>query len=126
MPSFQEVGEHLKDRFEGASRVKLGKRKHKLRPISKEMKRPTHQDLVYLEDSPTYCDYDPTKGIMGTRGRMCNRTSEDVDGCKLMCCGRGYRTIVRKIEEDCNCQFYWCCEVKCDKCEKEVEQHFCN
>jgi hypothetical protein len=126
MPSFRTIGGFLKERFDGASKVKINKKQTKLRPVSRRQKRPTKKDLVYLEESPDYCNFNPTHGSMGTTGRQCNQTSIGLDGCKLMCCGRGYYTIVRDIKEDCDCKFFWCCRVVCKKCTKVIEEHFCN
>lgn len=39
---------------------------------------------VYLESSPDYCEADPDKGILGTRGRHCNISSHGIDGCDLV------------------------------------------
>ena len=126
LPPLGEVGAALKEKFDGASRMKMGSRKYKLRPVTRDMKRPARTDLVYLENSPDYCKYDPEHGIVGTTGRLCNRTSEGLDGCRLMCCGRGYYTILRQKKEDCNCEFFWCCEVRCEKCAEVVEEDYCN
>lgn len=64
--------------------------------------------------------------ILGTSGRVCNRTSAGIDGCRLLCCGRGYQTRVREVEEKCRCNFVWCCQVKCDICRYKKEEHVCN
>uniref|UniRef100_A0A182MVE6 Protein Wnt n=1 Tax=Anopheles culicifacies TaxID=139723 RepID=A0A182MVE6_9DIPT len=65
-------------------------------------------------------------GIFSTRGRFCNRTSYGIEGCRLLCCGRGYQTRVRNVEEKCNCKFVWCCSVKCDTCSMRKDEHICN
>lgn len=126
MKPFRVVGYQLKQKFDGATKVKMGRRKKKLKRVNREMKRPTKQDLVYLQESPDFCNFNPRLGSLGTRGRRCNRTSYGLDGCTLMCCGRGHYTIVKEIAEDCDCKFVWCCEVKCRKCSHVVEMHFCN
>ncbi|KAH0535002.1 Protein Wnt-1 [Cotesia glomerata] len=124
LPLFKIVGDNLKDRFDGASRVMisnsdrirgsgnaiisnsasnfvhgsrqgLGRRQRysfQLKPYNPEHKPPGLKDLVYLEPSPPFCDKNPKLGILGTQGRQCNDTSIGVDGCDLMCCGRGYKT----------------------------------
>jgi wingless-type MMTV integration site family protein 16 len=51
-------------------------------------------DLVHIHKSPNYCVEDPGKGIPGTAGRVCNKTSTGPDSCDLLCCGRGYNTQV--------------------------------
>jgi len=100
-------------------------------------KKPRRADLVYLEQSPNYCEADWTVGSLGTRGRRClRRTSrgnsttswdhEGQDSCDILCCGRGYNThqIWRKWK--CECKFKWCCEVECRNCEERVEIYTCN
>jgi hypothetical protein len=126
MRAFREIGLLLKDRFDGASKVRVNRLKTKLKSITKDQKRPTKKDLVYLEESPDFCNFNPRKGSLGTRGRECNRTSYGLDGCNLMCCGRGYYTIVREMQEDCDCKFFWCCRVECKRCNEKVEIHYCN
>lgn len=61
LPPLREVGSNLGLRYDGASHVKLAigngrKRKRKLKPIKLDMKKPSKTDLVYLEDSPDYCE----------------------------------------------------------------------
>jgi len=80
---FREVGEKVRERFEGAFQVKAvvkrSKKLHgkearskkkikvngrtqilRLKPKLAGMKRPTRKDLVYLDESPTYCDKNDT------------------------------------------------------------------
>lgn len=154
LPSFRVVGDNLKDRFDGASRVMvtnsdrsrargshnsasnsvhqhrdgLGRRQRyniQLRPYNPEHKPPGPKDLVYMDQSPGFCEKNPTLGILGTHGRQCNDTSLGVDGCDLMCCGRGYKTQEVVVIERCNCVFHWCCEVKCQKCRTTKTVHTC-
>lgn len=168
LPNFRSIGDNLKDRFDGASRVMVGnagglrrlRRKDnvqnklhydnnnqqqqqgqpgqqqqqqsddnggggggrsrysfQLKPYNPELKAPGTKDLVYLEPSPNFCDPAPRLGILGTHGRTCNESSIGVDGCDLMCCGRGYNTHQALVSERCNCTFMWCCEVKCSVCQ---------
>ncbi|CAH1732573.1 hypothetical protein AGLY_001873 [Aphis glycines] len=178
LPIFRSIGDNLKDRFDGASRVMVGnagglrrlrskdnaQNKHyeqqqsqdpqqqpqleqqqqqqqqngggggggrrrggggggrnrynfQLKPYNPELKAPGTKDLVYLEPSPGFCEPNPRLGILGTHGRACNESSIGVDGCDLMCCGRGYKTHQALVSERCNCTFLWCCEVKCSVCQ---------
>ncbi|XP_059056214.1 protein Wnt-1-like [Achroia grisella] len=131
LPQLRLVGDVLTTRYEGASHVKVVERKRgknirKLRPLHSDMKKPNKTDLVYLEDSPDYCEPNEELGILGTRGRTCNRTSAGLDGCRLLCCGRGYQTRVRDHEEKCNCRFVWCCKVHCEVCRFKKDHHVCN
>ncbi|XP_069698042.1 protein Wnt-1 [Periplaneta americana] len=146
LPSFRVVGDNLKDRFDGASRVMVsnagslrgqggsggsgvGGKKNRynfqLKPYNPDHKPPGTKDLVYLEPSPGFCERNPRLGIQGTHGRQCNDTSIGVDGCDLMCCGRGYRTHEVSVVQRCACMFHWCCEVKCNLCRTKKTIHTC-
>nr|CAH7745465.1 unnamed protein product [Callosobruchus chinensis] len=127
LPPLRSVAEGLFQRYEGASHVKfVERRRKKLKAISADWKKPNRTDLVYLDESPDYCERNETLNILGTHGRLCNRTSLGMDGCRLLCCGRGYQTRVREIEHKCNCRFIWCCNVECDICRSRREEHVCN
>uniref|UniRef100_A0A670K0U5 Protein Wnt n=2 Tax=Podarcis muralis TaxID=64176 RepID=A0A670K0U5_PODMU len=128
MPPFHQVGNLLKEKFESATEVHLkrvGSRKL-LVPKSSRFKPYATHDLVYLVASPDFCNWDPRGGIFGTTGRQCNRTSPAVDGCELLCCGRGFRTTQAEVVERCSCKFRWCCSVKCRQCRHLVEVHRCH
>ncbi|KAL4217485.1 Protein Wnt-1 [Mactra antiquata] len=142
LPLFRQVGNILKDRFDGASRVlpgnegsndsegnnnggRRGKKKLRLEPADPNHKRPDKRDLVYFEESPNFCDKDDSIGFLGTSGRECNATSIGIDGCDLMCCGRGYKSETYTVRERCSCTFHWCCEVKCKVCTRTKIRHTC-
>ncbi|MGH0149546.1 UNVERIFIED_CONTAM: hypothetical protein FKN15_024299 [Acipenser sinensis] len=92
---------------------------------NKNFRKPTKNDLVYFENSPDYCLMDKAAGSLGTAGRVCSKTSRGMDGCDVMCCGRGYDTTrVTRITK-CECKFQWCCSVKCKDCEETVDVHTC-
>ncbi|CAB3231376.1 unnamed protein product [Arctia plantaginis] len=88
LPSFRSVGDALKDRFDGASRVMMpntdlevpaqrndavphrvprrDRYRFQLRPHNPDHKSPGAKDLVYLESSPGFCEKNPRLGIPGT------------------------------------------------------------
>lgn len=132
LPSFQKVGLQLKRRYEKpvlARTVKYPSRDGKRDAYllkSGDGEKPSPKDLVYIDKQvPNYCDEHKLKRIPGTVERKCNKTSSGSDGCKFLCCGRGYDTheIVRRW--DCNCKFHWCCYVKCKKCKERTEEFRC-
>lgn len=127
MPEFRIVGATLKNRFDSAIEVKaksVGKRT-KLTPMSVIFKPFTETDLIYLKPSPDFCEPNEKTGALGTHGRECNKTSRGVDGCELLCCGRGYSRHVEHITERCHCKFHWCCHVTCKQCQRELEVYKC-
>ncbi|RZF44644.1 hypothetical protein LSTR_LSTR000596 [Laodelphax striatellus] len=130
LPSFRAIGDALNNRFEGASYVKVVEKRRrrvkKLRAAIRDLKQPNRTELVFMEESPDYCERNETLGVLGTRGRLCNRGSFGLDGCRLLCCGRGYQTRVREVEEKCKCRFVWCCNVVCETCRYKREEHVCN
>ncbi len=128
MPPFRKVGNVIKEKFDGATEVELRKvgTTKVLVPRNSQFKPHTDEDLVYLDPSPDFCEHDPrTPGILGTAGRFCNKTSKAIDGCELMCCGRGFHTEEVEVVDRCSCKFHWCCYVKCKQCRKMVEMHTC-
>ncbi|MBN3281623.1 WNT4A protein, partial [Polyodon spathula] len=128
MPPLRRVGNMLKEKFDGATEVqlrKVGSRKVLL-PRDPHFKPHSPQDLVYLSPSPDFCQLDPRGGIPGTEGRQCNATSRlAVDGCELMCCGRGFHTARAEVVERCSCKFRWCCSVQCKQCRNVLQVHTC-
>ncbi|XP_011440894.1 protein Wnt-7b isoform X1 [Magallana gigas] len=132
LPPFRKIGDHLLRKYKKAKPVvpMVGGRNR--RPVYLTLKRfkenhtkPRRSDLVFLQKSPNYCDYDASVGSLGTVGRKCNRTSADTDGCDLMCCGRGYNTHQYTKTWQCNCKFHWCCYVQCNKCSERTEEYAC-
>ncbi|XP_069759666.1 protein Wnt-5b-like [Narcine bancroftii] len=89
LADFRKVGDLLKEKYDSAAAMKIN-RKGKLELVNSRFNPPTADDLVYLDQSPDYCVKNETTGSLGTSGRLCNKTSEGMDGCELMCCGRGY------------------------------------
>ncbi|XP_054706312.1 protein Wnt-1-like [Uloborus diversus] len=130
LPPFRAVGEGLKDRFDGASRVLVTnrgnvRRRALLKPYHPEHKPPSKKDLVYFESSPDFCFPDVSLGHGGTLGRSCNESSIGLDGCDLMCCGRGFKTENREEHSRCNCTFHWCCQVECKMCKMKKIVNSC-
>lgn len=60
LPAFRMAGVALAALHEGAALVRLaqrgGRRPARLKPARFDLKRPNKTDLVYLEDSPDYCE----------------------------------------------------------------------
>ncbi|OAD59025.1 Protein Wnt-6 [Eufriesea mexicana] len=116
MPPFRDVGNRLKESFDGAAKVIPSNDGHSFITEGPTIKPPDRFDLIYSEDSPDFCKPNRKTGSLGTQGRRCNSTSQGVDGCELLCCGRGYDTRVVKEKISCECRFRWCCEVTCNTC----------
>nr|QEF51150.1 Wnt7 protein [Eupentacta fraudatrix] len=129
LPQFRNVGDILKRKYEFSYQVEQVGRRSKSRKIILKAtltnKKPKHSHLVYIEQSPTYCDYNLESGSLGTVGRRCNQTSSENDYCELMCCGRGYNTHQYDRTWQCNCKFVWCCDVKCNMCSENTEEYTC-
>uniref|UniRef100_A0A0N5B007 Protein Wnt n=1 Tax=Syphacia muris TaxID=451379 RepID=A0A0N5B007_9BILA len=76
-------------------------------------------ELVFLDESPDYCTENLENDVLGPKGRECG------SNCNVLCCGRGWIEVKKYVEEQCNCKFIWCCEVKCDRCIKEIVKNYC-
>ena len=126
MPKLRQLSDDLQKSYMQAYHMMYSKRSKKLRPIQERNRDPSKTDLVYLTPSPDYCEPNKRHGSLGTHGRRCNKTSLGVNGCPLMCCGRGYQTMLRQVSESCHCRFQWCCVVECETCNRIEELHVCN
>ncbi|GAB6029240.1 hypothetical protein CHUAL_005008 [Chamberlinius hualienensis] len=134
LPQFNQIATYLMNKYHTAKEVQvieLGKNRDR-RPLALKLKRskrphrkPRKRDLVYLHQSPNYCEMDKSRGSLGTGGRKCNRTSTGADGCDLLCCGRGYNTHQLTRTWQCQCKFHWCCYVKCNLCTERGEEYTC-
>ena len=131
LPSFHQVGSFLRKKYDSAVQITERQMRRKLRKKGKVKRKVIvsvpKEDLVYINKSPNYCLEDKSKGILGTSGRTCNKSSDasDPDSCSLLCCGRGYNTKIEKITTRCDCKFEWCCNVQCSVCESENEVYTC-
>jgi wingless-type MMTV integration site family protein 5 len=125
LPSFREVGDYIKDKYDSAIEVRYESRQNQLKARYRRYSKPTKEDLIYIDDSPNYCDASTELGLLGTQGRQCNKNSNGPDSCRIMCCGRGYYVKKELKEEKCKCKFQWCCSVKCETCITEVETYIC-
>ncbi|CAH1784942.1 unnamed protein product [Owenia fusiformis] len=123
--SFREIGNFLKEKYDGATDVKFNRRGTKLERKNPMYNKPTKEDMIYLDPSPDYCEPNKLTGSRGTIGRSCEKNSDGMEGCNLMCCGRGYNTHKITLTERCHCKFHWCCYVKCRTCKRVVDIHTC-
>ncbi|XP_039416204.1 protein Wnt-4-like [Corvus cornix cornix] len=128
MPPFRQVGNVLKEKFEGAAEVypkRVGSRKL-LVPKSSRFKPYTAHVLVYLLASPDFCDRDPSaRDLRHLREHRCRRTWLATDGCELRCCGRGFPTARAELVQRCSCEFRRCCSEQCEQSRLLVEVHGC-
>ena len=125
MPTFRQVGNRLKEQFDGAIRVIISNDGKNIIPEGKTIKPPSEHDLVYSDNSPNFCKKNRKVGSLGTHDRECDPDSEGVGGCDLLCCNRGYTQNEVLLRENCKCRFIWCCEVHCEICESTVTVNRC-
>jgi len=131
LPSFREVASKLRRRYHEAKRVvaKYGGSRGRARYLivaGKNMVKPRRRDLVYLDESPRFCESDDRIGVLGTHGRQCDNSANNSRSCDKLCCQRGFQTQVYIRQEPCRCKFFWCCKVNCDLCNRQVRNHTCN
>jgi len=62
MQQFRLVATSLRRRYDGATRVQMAQDGSRLVVANRHHKRPTRSDLMYLEQSPDFCDFDPRTG----------------------------------------------------------------
>lgn len=123
---FDNIGSLLLAKYKTAiEMVKTKRGPRVLRVKDKNAQKPSPDDLIYFRPSPNFCDVNTGLGTPGTSGRVCNITSSSIDGCNILCCGRGYNVQVISETVKCNCRFFWCCHIKCDTCKNRREVYTC-
>ena len=126
VPEISEVGGNLRAKYDSAVRVHLDNSSGELVPTQTQDP-PTVNDLVYTGVRLTFCDPNPSLGILGTKDRLCNPESSGSDGCGILCCERGYRTTTYSVQTEV-CRFVWCCEIRCEPTgmAEIIMEHRCN
>ncbi|XP_069957930.1 protein Wnt-11b-2-like isoform X1 [Cherax quadricarinatus] len=128
LPNFIEAAERLYRGYLSGVEVREVTAGPRLRllPASPAVSRFSRDDLIYVTKSPDYCHPEPRVGSLGTGGRRCNASSTGVDGCGVMCCGRGYTSHAQRTHQRCHCKYHWCCYVTCQTCAVWYDVHTCN
>lgn len=132
LPPIRQVSDRLMSRYYKAKKVlSVQLRKQKTQSLKlyrskrNSQKTPKKGDLVFLDESPNYCEYSPGDGAMGTVGRFCNKTSTESDSCDNLCCGRGHDSYEYERTWQCDCKFHWCCHVTCNECKERIKVQTC-
>ncbi|XP_030767476.1 protein Wnt-8b-like isoform X2 [Sitophilus oryzae] len=135
---FKDVARKLKEKYNKAVRLSQDNVEaavalsNSIKNDKKYLPAPEYA-LVYLEQSPDYCILNATNGWPGTKGRTCSKTLSEFTSvserksCRNLCrqCGHRVKKETRTVKKSCNCNFQWCCSVKCDICLEKVERHYC-
>ena len=114
LPKVQSVGKILKQRY--SSPVRLVQGSKSAREAQKAAIPQFARRLVYLKQSPDFCQINATLGTYGTARRVCHTNSHGDDSCDLLCCGNGQYEERNVVRRQCECRFVWCCDVKCSTC----------
>ncbi|CAN8005311.1 unnamed protein product, partial [Ixodes hexagonus] len=91
-----------------------------LRAVTAELQRLGRDRLVYLEESPSFCE----RNVL-TDG-MSQRRCKDHAHCERVCCGRGHRSFSELVQERCHCRVVWCCQLECKTCTVLKYSHSCH
>ncbi|KAH8273106.1 hypothetical protein KR018_001062 [Drosophila ironensis] len=87
--------------------------------------------LVFMQDSPNYCEPEASGRWKGTRGRQCSKggsgSLEERLSCQQLCrvCGFRVRAQIVKSERRCNCTLGWGFRLQCDVCIQHERQYSC-
>ncbi|XP_055068966.2 protein Wnt-6 [Misgurnus anguillicaudatus] len=125
MPLFRQVGDHLMQKFHTAVRVMGGNDGKSLVSVNVDTPALDADVLIYSAESPDFCQANQRTGAEGTQGRVCNSTGTGPGACDRLCCGRGFAEYSMGYEENCLCQFLWCCVVQCQRCSVRKDVSIC-
>ncbi|KAG8337736.1 Protein Wnt-8b [Homalodisca vitripennis] len=125
--SFQDISDGLRRSYEKARLVDWNS-------VVMDPEILVPKQLLYLSESPDYCQPNITTGWPGTLGRACSRargpdvSSQERNSCRRICrsCGHTVRRSQRTLTYRCKCSFNWCCSVTCEECTRVVQQYYCD
>lgn len=121
-----EIGSDLSTKYSGAVKVIKQENSTKLVSAYPNRDNPSESDLVYVNESPNFCNPDPSKGVLGTKDRLCTPNGEGSDSCQSLCCNHGFYTKTFRVPKE-SCQFVWCCRIECSPDGfDEITEHRCN
>ncbi|XP_037958893.1 wnt inhibitor of Dorsal protein [Teleopsis dalmanni] len=89
--------------------------------------------LVFMKESPNYCEPDAVLNWNGVRGRQCSTANEEYvstqerESCQTLCHGCGFKVVAQNqvTERRCNCKLTWGFQVQCDTCVNVERQYYC-
>lgn len=119
------ISEKLFIKYQGAVEVQKSDRDDGLEPVRVSTVL-DEEDLTYVGESPTFCTSELSRGILGSRDRLCDPNPQSPNSCGVLCCGRGHYTIEKQVPREI-CEFVWCCRIDCrDDGFDTVIEHRCN
>jgi hypothetical protein len=123
LPSFSTLAKKIKQGFDDSCAVKIiGHSRSGW--VSDCI---TDTSLIYTATND-WCQYNPAIGSPGVVGRECSPLPDVENSCNKLCgmCGRpSQRRTVKKVTQ-CDCQFKFCCEIKCNICTEQRTYYSCS
>ena len=108
-PDDRKVRHKLTKKYDSAAKI--------MRAVPAELRELVSRNrLLYTEPKRTYC--------ATTAGRECLPDSNETNGCKQMCCNRGYLHKQTTVIDE-YCRFIWPSSVKCEPAIKTVSTYLC-
>ncbi|KXJ15591.1 Protein Wnt-8b [Exaiptasia diaphana] len=123
LPSFNEIGKYLHEKYKKAKKVRYIKRLFKTKgPKGLKSILRKEQTLIYTDSSPDYCQRNASVAADGVLGRECQGSDKNLERCRKICNSCGLKAVdYKEIQNfNCHCKFQWCCKVKCGLCKKSV------
>jgi wingless-type MMTV integration site family protein 8 len=133
------MGNYLKAKYDRALKIEMDKRQLRAGnraegrwALTEAFLPSTEAELIFLEGSPDYCNRNASLSIQGTEGRECLQNARSASRREQRSCGRlctecGLQVEERRAEavSSCDCNFQWCCTVKCGQCRRVVSRYYC-
>ena len=131
LPNFSDLGKKLREIYNSHTcevtwNGIIGERS-RFTPSSSCENGYNNTDIIYIENSPSYCAKNVHYGSAGTHGRECDPHSSGPNSCNNLCtqCNRGHVQVREQLQENCFCEFVFCCEIRCHVCTKTRAYYVC-
>ncbi|MGH0116630.1 UNVERIFIED_CONTAM: hypothetical protein FKN15_012225, partial [Acipenser sinensis] len=106
LSEFREIGNYLKLKHDHAQKLEMDKRRMRTGnsadnrgAIAEAFSTTARTELIYLEDSPDYCVKNASLGFLGTEGRECLQSGDNLSQWEKRSCRRLCHECGLKVEE---------------------------
>lgn len=127
LPSFSTLAKKVRQAYNDSCEVKPNGHSRNEWAVSECDHTITETDLLFTKRN-TWCQYDPEIGSAGVVGRECSPHPNAPNSCNKLCGGCKRPSQQQSVEEEfqCDCQFKFCCEIKCDTCMEQRTYFTCS
>ena len=127
LTNINDIALKLKERYDASCEVKSnGHSQNTWIPKSDSCSSFSEKDFIFRTDYD-WCVSNPVVDATGVVGRVCEPHSDGPNSCQNLCrrCDKTPIKLTQLVQVERNCQFHFCCEITCERLQREESYHVC-